>query len=307
MLYNKTETSPNSSEWKISIATNGSVIGSLDGGSRNEETAPSVLVPGIGCDVNSLELLARAFDDRGEEAFVVDTSRAHLGRFALLGTYTHLLTDAAREYLGDDRPVNLDGHSFGGIEAQSIAVNNPDWVERLVLMSSLAGGVPLHLPSLRERIRLAVPSYSEHRLTEVCGEMFGGDFRDHPELVEELGIADNISRIAGIRQCLALIVFNTRLLYQLDEIQAPTLVLGARDDPVTPFENSIEIHERIRGSLLRSIEDDEHDNGGGHLYPLTRPRATAKKIVEWYGNPEGGNIYPLEIVPSSDIDHPIAS
>lgn len=45
---------------------------------------------------------------------------------------------------------------------------------------------------------------------------------------------------------------------QLKELQVPTLVMGGRNDPIVPLEESIAVHENIPNSSLLVLEHSGH-------------------------------------------------
>ena len=76
-------------------------------------------------------------------------------------------------------------------------------------------------------------------------------------------------------RCQAVIDFNRTS--ELDRIAAPTLVLGVRDDFLTPFYFSTELARRIKGAELAAIER------GGHCASQVDPQAFARPVLEFLG------------------------
>lgn len=62
---------------------------------------------------------------------------------------------------------------------------------------------------------------------------------------------------------------------RLGEIKAPTLVVVGRHDPITPVEDSQEIHEGIKGSVLAVFENS------GHSPPSEEPQLFQARLWEF--------------------------
>ncbi len=290
--------------WTTREASNGTVIGSFEGGYTNEDEAPIVLLPGIGCGANSLRLLARELDLHNHEVITADARHLKtLGHLALMGTYGRAVKDAAKEKLGD-RPAVVMGHSWGGILAQRIAVDSPEWVEKLGIIASYSGGVPMYPPSPRNQLRMVWPNYSRERLIDICGKLYGGqDLRNNPDLIDSLGMSEDISKTSTIRQAMAVAALNVDLLYKIGKIEAPTLVIAGKDDRVVPYRNSQEIHRRIAGSVLELIPL------AGHMVPITQAEQIAD-IIDKFVNPnpiDFSEVYPIDInlQPALELVHAV--
>jgi len=59
--------------------------------------------------------------------------------------------------------------------------------------------------------------------------------------------------------------------HRLHRVDSPTLVLMAADDPVVPVINGHFVASRLPRATLETVT-------GGHLFALTRPRETARRI-----------------------------
>ena len=64
----------------------------------------------------------------------------------------------------------------------------------------------------------------------------------------------------------------------LDKIRIPTLIICGRQDEVTPLAQSELMHERIRGSVLKIIDD------AGHVSNLEQPDQFNKHLLEFVGS-----------------------
>jgi len=277
IMINSTE-----STWAAHSTSNGSVTGSFEGGALRA-TAPTVLIPGIGATVLSLQSLTSALHERGNEVITVDVGKAghRLRRPATLHAYAKLLMEAVVEELGD-QPINVIGHSWGGILAQEIALAYPSRVKRLGLLATLPGGFPLYPPSTSTMFEMMQPDRSQDRLDRIGGKLYGGDFRKNPDLIKTLGIAHDVDREAYGRQHFAAVA-GIGLFYQIGRIKQETLVIGGTDDPITPYQNSKELHRRISGSRLHTFQDE------GHMFPMSRAGETAAVLDHFLNEAAAGS------------------
>ncbi|MBC7943568.1 alpha/beta hydrolase [Candidatus Saccharibacteria bacterium] len=277
MVGNKNNIEPSEGGWTTELTDNGSVIGSFKEGLWNDEKTPIVLIPGIGENANSLFLLANSLRklDQETEVVTIDSRRARnrLGRAASIGAYGRLLKDAAAKHLGDDRPIVLGGHSLGGLVAQDRALNDPDWIEALVLMSTFPLGMPPFRPDLSTRLKMASFVFAPEHLDRYAVDLFGGDFCNKDQLFETLGMSHEVDKEAFLRQIIALGALAARSLTVIhdrpENIAARTLVICGTNDPVVPHQNSLRLHELLPNSSLVLMPE------GGHMPHLTRARKTA--------------------------------
>jgi pimeloyl-ACP methyl ester carboxylesterase len=108
-------------------------------------------------------------------------------------------------------------------------------------------------------------------MRRVAPEIYGGGFRQRPELVEALSEAmSGPSQIGYAYQILAMAGWTS--LPWLWTLKLPTLILAGRDDPIVPLANGRLMARMIPNSRLEILDD-------GHLFMVTRPVETAA-IVE---------------------------
>jgi aminoacrylate hydrolase len=180
---------------------------------------------------------------------------------------------AALDALGLER-VDLIGHSLGGAIAQEMALAAPERIGRLVLSATWAGPNPWfsRLFALRQSIldQLGPEAYLRH------GETLGNpgwwqvenDAELHVTLSSRLaafpGVALERARIAAV------LAHDAR--GRLGAISAPTLVICAQDDQITPLPFSREIHRAIPGAALALLPT------GGHFAPACTPGPYAASV-----------------------------
>jgi pimeloyl-ACP methyl ester carboxylesterase len=165
-------------------------------------------------------------------------------------------------------PCTLVGNSRGGFVAAEVAAGEPEWVERLVLVS--AAGIS-HATMRREPVlagvrmttlanpllfRLDMPAMRRPGLRKLA---FAGVMR-HPELIRRELLVEFLAPAMGapgvIPATSALIGYD--LLDRLGRVRVPTLVVWGRDDLVVPASDAAGFVDRIPGSRLVVFDDCGH-------------------------------------------------
>jgi aminoacrylate hydrolase len=230
--------------------------------------APLLLVPGLG----------------GVGAFwrhqVADLARdfrvvTHDHRGA--GQSTHSLIEYSVDQMAADTLRLMDGlgiasahyvgHSTGGAIGQTIAQDHPERLRSLVLSATWPGRDPFFRRCFESRkeilLRLGLASYWRASVLMLRSAWWIS--ANETALVQEerrfLGSAPPVEVLA--RRMDAIMRFDRRA--RLGEIRAPTLVVVAQDDMVTPTFYSEELAAAIPGAKLAVLPT------GGHFAPDTVP------------------------------------
>jgi pimeloyl-ACP methyl ester carboxylesterase len=178
-----------------------------------------------------------------------------------------MLLGHLREALGVGT-CTLVGNSMGGFIAAEVAVGEPEWVDRLVLVSSagishatmrrgpVVAGARVSIlanPLLR---RIDIASMKRARLRKLA---LGGVIR-HPERMPREMLVEFLAPALGapgfVPAVAALTGYN--LLDRLERIRVPTLIVWGRDDLVVPAADATGFLERIPGSELVVFDDCGH-------------------------------------------------
>jgi pimeloyl-ACP methyl ester carboxylesterase len=150
------------------------------------------------------------------------------------------------QLLGDFREAldlgtcTLVGNSMGGFIAAEVAVGEPEWVDRLVLVSS--AGIS-HATMRRGLRKLAL----------------GGVMR-HPDRMPREILVEFIAPALGAPGFVPAVAALTGydLLDRLERIRVPTLVVWGRDDLVVPAADAAGFLQRIPGAELVVFDDCGH-------------------------------------------------
>jgi 2-hydroxymuconate-semialdehyde hydrolase len=172
------------------------------------------------------------------------------------------------------------GHDMGGGVAQSVAVQHPDRVSHLALVSSVAfDGWPTRaaklaratLPLTRHLPAEILLSVARRRLLRGYTDKERGT-RSLEMYLRPFASADG--RRAWVRHLRALDrAESVALSSRLAEIQAPTSIVWGERDPFLPAVLGERLHQRIGGSRIDCIA------GARHFTPEEAPRAIADAIA----------------------------
>lgn len=178
--------------------------------------------------------------------------------------YREIARAAARE-LGLSKPI-LMGHSMGGAIAMDWAINHPDAIEAVVLVSTGA----------RLRVMDAVFQSIQNNYEGYIEAQAKMAFGDNPP-------ADAIDEIkAQSRKVDSQVAFNDfkacdkfDVIAQIGSIKIPTLILCGEKDIMTPLKYSRFLADKISGSILKTFP------GAGHILPLERPKEIAEELANF--------------------------
>jgi len=180
------------------------------------------------------------------------------------------------ETLGIER-VNVLGWSMGGFIAQTLALQHPGTIDKLILLSTDPGGPDADLASAEVWSRLVDMSGTPHeQARRLLSLLFPGavaesiyrEFGDivataraqlSPSLVNRQAAAMDAWHRAGIGNILR-------------EMNVPVLIATGTADIVIPPSNALRLVNAIPGAWLAQF------NGGGHAFMAQYPRPLADLI-----------------------------
>ena len=184
----------------------------------------------------------------------------------------YTLDDMARDAVGlldalQLKRAHVVGASMGGMIAQIVAAKYPERVDSLTLIMTTTGNPRLPQPRLEIRLKLVRRPTAGDRETLIRHSMdiwrLIGSPRypmDEPALRSKVERSyDRSSYRHGIaRQTLAIIASGSRVPL-LKRIQAPTLIIHGKDDPLVPVSGGYDLVRHIPGARLEIIEGMGHD------------------------------------------------
>lgn len=198
-----------------------------------------------------------------------------------IGHHADAAEKAIRKHVTEDDAEDVDtvGHSWGTFLAEELTLRN-DIVHDAVLFNGIAGVAlwPDEMPSHKTMALMANPDRSPERLGKIAGDLYGGAFRDYPELACEAHIARVVDEKAYGRQVRCLPMSGLAIRNALPNIKNRVLVVGSYDDPITPWANSVRMSKLIpNATLVRGPN--------GHMTIATDPERCAKLVVEFLESP----------------------
>ncbi|MCC6216922.1 MAG: alpha/beta fold hydrolase [Polyangiaceae bacterium] len=167
------------------------------------------------------------------------------------------------------------GLSMGGMIAQELALAHPERVERVVLMSTHAGGPQPERPPEIVALFLPPRGTSMETITRDALRLITGPgFADaHAPIVEELvrrALAQPTPKRTFLAQVQAILSSDRR--ERLGALGPPALVIHGTDDPLIPVEAGRELARLIPGARLVELP------GCGHLPHLERAEAVLEAL-----------------------------
>ncbi len=242
--------------------------------SVREPRRPLLVFNGIGASIELVAPFTEAMQRVGIPSVVFDIPGVGGSKKTLKPYRFSGLAKLAGSVLDEQNihgSVDVLGVSWGGALAQQFAKDYPERCNRLVLAATSTGAimVPGRLEAILKMIsprRYIDPEF----MTRSAGHLYGGDFRDKPNLSELLlrGTAPP-SRTGYIMQLLAGSGWTS--IHWLHRIRQPVLIITGQHDPLVP-----PINGRILAALLPNAQLVEVDCG--HLFLLTRPDEVAAII-----------------------------
>jgi pimeloyl-ACP methyl ester carboxylesterase len=188
-----------------------------------------------------------------------------------------LADDAARviETLGFER-ISILGWSMGGFIAQTLALQHPDRVNKLVLLSTDAGGSDADLGSAAVWSQLVDTSGTSHeQARRLLSLLFPSDVAE--SFYREFGdiVAAARARLSPDlinRQAAAMDAWHRNGVGDLREINAPVLIATGSEDVVIPPSNALRLVNAIPNAWLAQFPH------GGHAFMAQYPGPLADLI-----------------------------
>ncbi|MDO9415543.1 alpha/beta fold hydrolase [Pararhizobium sp.] len=238
---------------------------------------PVVLVPGLGGDGRFWDGVASELEDR-YRLIILDhrgagRSDRPIGRYRIERIAADVIEVLDAEGYAT---AHLVGHSTGGTIVQTLALDAPARISRLVISASwerpdarfrILFGARLAL--LRENLPEAYQA-----LTHVLG--YSAEWLTAHEQTLASAVTNAATTLAPLKVTAARVAMLLEFdrADELGAISHPCLIVGASDDIMIPFQHSERLAKAIPGARLASIQ-------GGHFYPRSKPEQFASLIHEF--------------------------
>jgi pimeloyl-ACP methyl ester carboxylesterase len=161
------------------------------------------------------------------------------------------------DVLGVER-AHVAGHSLGGVVAQSFALDYPERLGKLALISTVAGRTEEERRRVRERLALVANGIAGDHFRASLDRWFTDEFRAaNPKLLEAYA-ARNQANDPACYAAAYRVLAETDLAERLREITADTLVMTGEHDQGSNPRMARLMHERIKGSFLQILPALRH-------------------------------------------------
>ena len=254
---------------------------------------PILLVAGTACSMDwweegFCELLADG------HRFVVRYDHRDTGRSVSYepGAPPYTLRDLAEDAVGVLDALGLErahlvGMSMGGWISQLVALDHPDRVASITLVSTRPtahGPSDPDLPEMSEKLQVvfadeeaAEPDWSDRGAVIgyiVEGERPFAGSRPFDEAAKQEIVASVFDRTMNIAASMTnhfVIDGGDRWRERLGEIGAPTLVIHGTEDPLFPYDNALALQKEIPGAQLLPLERVGHETPPRDLWYVVVP------------------------------------
>lgn len=215
---------------------------------------PLVLIHGVGNSLAAWDGVSARLRDRYR--IVRYDQRGHGESEKVPGPY------AVEDFSGDLQALldalgikraHVAGHSLGGLVAQSFALDHPDRLRKLALISTVAGRSEEERERVQQRLAMVAAGIAGDHFRASLDRWFTDAFRAaNPKLLEDYALrnqGNDPACYAAAYRVLAL----TDLAERLPEIRAETLVMTGEHDQGSNTRMAKLMHALIEGSILRIL------------------------------------------------------
>lgn len=222
------------------------------------------MVPGMMCDERIFSPQIEALSQN------LEVTIADISNFS---SVRELASDVLKKA---PKKFSLLGHSMGGIVAMEIYSQEPNRIEKLILMDT---NPKAELDEVKLKREPQIREVNKGKLLEVMRDEMKPNYLAESENKRSvLNVCMDMALTLGpdvfINQSRAL---QSRLDQQntIQSIKIPVLILCGSEDKLCPVERHEMMHNMISDSDLKII------NNAGHMPTLEQPRETTEVIKEW--------------------------
>lgn len=247
---------------------------------------PLLLIAGLG---SSCSMWWKQIDSLGKRYRVITPDHRGIG-YSTEVHHPFSIEDLADDMAGLIRglniaPSNVLGVSMGGFIALTLTLRCPDIVNKLILVSTSAGG-STHVPSTEEILEIIlngdqsdVGAYCRMLYPALAGP---GRMQSQPDDLNHIignALEKPLSPEAYLYQLMAVDAYasaNTTA-DALEKIRKPTLVLHGEADPLVPYPNGRHLADHIKDAAMISYPDV------GHILPIEAADQFNRDVMNFLG------------------------
>lgn len=223
------------------------------------EGPPLLLIHGVGARLDAWDGVVAALG--GRFTTIRFDLRGHGESSKPPGPYSATLfaEDAAAllDHLGIGR-CHVAGHSLGATIALRLALDAPDRVERLALLSAAAGRTEEERQRVMDRLALVEHGIPGEHFRRSLSRWFSDEFRQaNPELLEQYA-ARNMENDPRAYAAAYRVLATTDLAAEASRVRARTLVVTGEGDIGSNPRMARLLHDRIPGSQLEILPGLRH-------------------------------------------------
>jgi (E)-2-((N-methylformamido)methylene)succinate hydrolase len=244
---------------------------------------PVLLVHGVGARMDTWDGVVAALG--GRFTTIRLDLRGHGDSSKPPGPYSATLfaedTRALLDHLGVGA-CHVAGHSLGATVALRLALDAPDRVKRLALLSAAAGRTEEEQKRVLERLAIVEHGIPGEHFRRSLPRWFSDEFRRaHPELLERYA-ARNMENDAQAYAAAYHVLATTDLADEAAQVRVPTLVVTGEGDVGSNPRMARLLHARIPGSRLEILP------GLRHAILIEAPTPVARLLADFFvGSPTG--------------------
>lgn len=217
--------------------------------------APLVLIAGLSSDVSHWDLVR---ENLAKQFQVICLDNRSVGRTQIPDS-SFTIRDMAQDvvnllnYLGLEKSHIL-GHSMGGAIAQTIAYENPQLINKLIISNSFVKIKRRSIMFMEHLTQMYLNNFPFEQTIPINAPwIFSDQYLSKENIIEDLV---NLSKsylykqsASGFKQQVeAIAQFNST--DWIEHIIAPTLIIAGKEDYLTPLDDSIYMHKKITNSQL---------------------------------------------------------
>jgi pimeloyl-ACP methyl ester carboxylesterase len=238
---------------------------------------PVLLIHGVGARLDAWDGVVSALDRRFTT--IRFDLRGHGDSSKPAGPYSaELFADDARQLLDHlgIRRCRVAGHSLGATVALRLALDAPDRVERLALLSAVAGRTEEERRRVMERLAIVEHGIPGEHFRRSLPRWFSDEFRRaNPELLEQYA-ARNMENDPQAYAAAYRVLATADLADEAARVCVPTLVVTGEGDIGSNPRMARLLHAQIPGSRLEILP------GLRHSILIEAPDIVARLLAEFF-------------------------